>query len=410
MRVFIRPYEAGRDRDAVLRIWDEIGWIGDDDREGAHTYFEAGDAFVAELNGEAECLAAGVPGSVRHLDREIPFGCVTAVTTGRVARKQGLASRTCAHLVARLAENGAALVGLGAFELGFYNQLGFGNGAYYRRVRFDPADLLVKARHRPPTRILPSDSEAAHRARLGRMRSHGGANLHPHAITASEMRPHGKRFGLGYKDEDGEITHMLWCWVDNAEFGPYGIAFLAYHTYDQLMELLSVIRSLGDQVRRVTLLEPPGIQMQDLLRHPFTKQQLTEGGRFHGLVHANAYWQMRIANIEDCIARTRIPGEDVRFNLILADPIEMFLAPDTPWRGVAGSYVVTLGPESHAERGQAAGLPVLEASVGAFTRLWLGVRPPAGLAATDDLRASPGLIAGLERVLRLPEPHPDWDF
>jgi hypothetical protein len=48
--------------------------------------------------------------------------------------------------------------------------------------------------------------------------------------------------------------------------------------------------------------------------------------------------------------------------------------------------------------------------VGAFTRLWLGVRPASGLAITDDLCAPPALLDQLDRVLRLPEPKPDWDF
>ena len=34
-------------------------------------------------------------------------------------------------------------------------------------------------------------------------------------------------------------------------------------TYDQLMELLALIKQLGDQVFAVSMSEPPGIQMQD---------------------------------------------------------------------------------------------------------------------------------------------------
>ena len=48
---------------------------------------------------------------------------------------------------------------------------------------------------------------------------------------------------------------------------------LAWQTPEQFTELLALIRSLGDQVKMVTLREPPGIQWQDLidlgyLHHP----------------------------------------------------------------------------------------------------------------------------------------------
>ena len=99
----------------------------------------------------------------------------------------------------------------------------------------------------------------------------------------------------------------------------------------------------------------------------------------------------------------------VRFNLCLDDPIERYLNGGT-WRGVGGDYVVTLGGESHAAPGGEVALPTLAASVGAFTRLWLGVRPATGLAVTDDLAGPPDLLAQLDRVLCLPEPKPDWDF
>jgi len=55
-------------------------------------------------------------------------------------------------------------------------------------------------------------------------------------------------------------------------------------------------------------------------------------------------------------------------------------------------------------------LPTMTASVNAFTRLWLGVRPASSLRFTDDLDAPAGLIETLDSVLRLPAPRPDWDF
>jgi len=53
-------------------------------------------------------------------------------------------------------------------------------------------------------------------------------------------------------------------------------------------------------------------------------------------------------------------------------------------------------------------LPTLTASVGAFTRLWLGVRPASGLAVTDDLTGPDDLLAGLDDAFHLPDPKPSW--
>jgi len=53
---------------------------------------------------------------------------------------------------------------------------------------------------------------------------------------------------------------------------------------------------------------------------------------------------------------------------------------------------------------------VLDASVGAFTRLWLGVRPASGLAITDDLAGPDDLLAQLDASLRLPTPQAGWSF
>ena len=100
----------------------------------------------------------------------------------------------------------------------------------------------------------------------------------------------------------------------------------------------------------------------------------------------------------------------MRFNLALHDPIERFLDEGAPWRGISGDYVVALGPHSGAELGRDETLPTLTCSVGAFTRLWLGVRPATGLAVTDELEGPEELLRELDGVLRLPEPKLDWDF
>ncbi|MDE2729636.1 MAG: hypothetical protein OXI19_16540, partial [Gemmatimonadota bacterium] len=133
-------------------------------------------------------------------------------------------------------------------------------------------------------------------------------------------------------------------------------------------------------------------------------RMVSEKGSFNTLIRGDGYWQARICDLEACMAKTHLDGPTTRFNLALEDPIEKHLDADAPWRGLTGEYVVTLGPESSAVAGADPTLSTLTASVGAFTRMWLGVRPATGLAVTDDLDGSPELLSALDRTLRLPVP------
>ena len=65
-----------------------------------------------------------------------------------------------------------------------------------------------------------------------------------------------------------------------------------------------------------------------------------------------------------------------------------------------------LGAEPGADRA----LPTLEATVNAFSRLWLGVRPATGLAITDALRGPQDLLERLDALVRLPRPHMGWEY
>ena len=84
----------------------------------------------------------------------------------------------------------------------------------------------------------------------------------------------------------------------------------------------------------------------------------------------------------------------------------------TGWSGVGGDYVVTLGPECHAELHEPdPALPTMRTSVNTFTRLWLGVRSPSGLRFTcPDLDAPGELLERLDRTILLPPPQVDWGF
>jgi len=186
---------------------------------------------------------------------------------------------------------------------------------------------------------------------------------------------------------------------------------MAWRTRDQFMELAGLIKNLGDQVRVMFVRESNGIQWQDLVGKPFQQLIRSDESKFATRTRAIAYWQMRMNDVPACLAATRLArGGELRFNARLTDPIERFLDEDQPWRGAGGDYVVALGAESSAERGHDAALPTLTATVNAFTRMWLGVRPAGALSYTDRIEGPETLIAALDERLRLPKPDPDWDY
>ncbi len=405
-----RPYNPERDKDAVHRIWQETGWIDKEKNEVMDLLLsKAAVSSVAEVDGAAECLVLRTPGDIRHLHADLPFAGVTGVTTSRIARKQGLASRLTARVIADGVQEGAAVFGLGMFEQGFYNQLGFGTGAYEHRIGFDPARLRVNVRAHIPQRITADDWTKVHASRLTRLRGHGSCNLTPPELTQTEMQFNDKDFGLGYVDEAGRITHHLWCGCRDISHGPYWVKWMSYQDYSQFLELLALLKNLGDQVHLIEMQEPPGVQLQDLIEQPFKQQYITEKSRFEVKSRAAAYWQVRICDLDACLAQTHLHSTPIRFNLALSDPIARLLPDDMLWRGVGGEYVVTLGPESSARPGQDESLPTLKASANAFSRLWLGVLPASGLAVTDDLSGPPALLHQLDDM-RLPRPSYEWDF
>ena len=194
------------------------------------------------------------------------------------------------------------------------------------------------------------------------------------------------------------------------EHGPYTISWRAYQTTDQLLELLTLIKSLGDQVHQIGMLEFGEIQVQDLLKQPFRTKRVTKSGPFEQSLNAIAYWQIRMLDLNACLSKTHLNTPPLRFNLQLTDPVEEHLDEGSNWRGLSGDYVIELGAESSATSGQVQSLPTLTASVNAFSRLWLGVRPASSLAITDQLSAGNDLISALDESLRVPKPHLGWDF
>jgi hypothetical protein len=185
---------------------------------------------------------------------------------------------------------------------------------------------------------------------------------------------------------------------------------MSFRTREEFLELLGLLRDQSDQVHSVGMTEPPGLQLQDLLQQPFKGRRVTENSPHVQRMTANAYWQVRFLDLSKALAQTHLESGGVRFNVVLADPIAEYLPSDAPWRGLAGNYVVALSPECSVRPGADSHLPTLRASVGAFTRLWLGVRSATSLSWTDDLSGPPDLLSELDRVLCLPSPSSDWEY
>ncbi len=404
-----REFNMEHDFDAVFRIWLECGWVRKVEEEYLRTFIGSQRAWVAELDGSVECFVLTTRGDIRYLEHDLPLSCVSAVNTSRVARKRGLAARLTAHAIARDALEGASVSTLGAFEQGYYNNLGFGNGGYEHIMSFHPSHLRIDVEPGLPVRLETKDADVIHRSRLSRLRGHGSCNLY--SISEADIIRGDNSFGMGYFGGAGdELTHYIWFTAVDVKGGPYRVRSLAYRNYDQFIELMGLIKGLGDQVRSITMIEPPGIQMQDLLEKPLQYRVITRNSGFQQSVEAVSFWQVRICDLEGCLSGTSLQDGPVEFNLRLSDPIENHLDPGAGWRGIGGDYVVSLGKNSVAARGKERSLPTLVASVNAFTRLWLGVLPATSLRVTDDLSGPDELLKKLDRLLRLPRPAPDWDF
>ena len=337
-----RPYQESRDYEAVLRIYREVGWITEKDHEQAtKALLESARGLVAEIHGSAECLAIGDTGSIRYLKTDLPLCVVAGVTTSRIARKQGLAGRLTAQLLAEEASRGHAVAMLGVFEQGYYNQLGFGNGCYEYWCTLDPSMLQIPVKARTPVRLGVDDWQMMHNSRLSRFRMHGSCSISSPALTRADILWTEHGFGMGYLDEHGELSHHLWCSA-KGEHGPYRVHWMAYRTKDQFLELMALLHSLGEQVRSIRLHEPPGIQLQDFIRQPFKSRQITERSPHENRMTAGAYWQVRILDLNRCLSASKLDCEPIRFNLTLTDPIARLVPEECSWKGDAGEYTVTL--------------------------------------------------------------------
>ncbi|MDA1075950.1 MAG: sterol carrier protein domain-containing protein [Proteobacteria bacterium] len=397
----IRDYVEARDLKALQRVWHEVGWIHDESGAGyMGEMLKAGTTLTGVVGEEAECMVNSMPGLMRHQNRDLRASVVTAVTVNRVGRKSGFALNLTARALAASFAEGACVSTLGMFDQGFYNLLGFGTGSYEHFLTFDPKTLKTTAPYRRPSRLGRDDWKAVHGAMLNRSRAHGGVLMDPELMIKAELGWSENGSGLGYFEGD-KLTHFIWFSAQDVERGPYRIEMQAYRNVADLAELLTLIKSLGDQVYSMTMCEPPEIQLQALLEVPFRNRFRTIGSKHEYAHKALAWWQVRLLDVCKAVKgyHSFVP---VMFNLHLSDPIENYLPQNASWHGVGGDYIVSLDENSSARRGLDANLPHLHADIGAFSRLFFGVVPATSLADTEALQADPALLSQLDVAFGLP--------
>ncbi len=404
----IRPFDPKEDIRAVERIWYECGWVENESQAGfVKDFLGTGRCIVGCLNGTPECQVHTVPGSIHHLTQPLKLCAVTAVTTSRIARKQGFARVMTAQQLATAAEEGAEVAALGMFDQGFYDQVGFGTGAYEHTIRFDPTTLQVDAPFRVPARLTKDDWADVHSAMVGRMKHHGAVVLDPPVLMKGELGWHDNGFGLGYFDGK-KLSHFFWAEAKD-EHGPYEITFMAYRSLDELMELLALIRSLGDQVSSFVMQEPAHVQLQTLLQQPFRNRRNTYRSTFENVHRSAAWWQVRLLDVSACLDRFSWPGSAFEFNLLLTDPVKAFLGEDG-WQGAGGEYVVRIGERSAAQAGSRTGLPTLTASINTFSRLFFGIASATEQLVAPDFAAPDELVRQLDSAFCLPRMTTSWEF
>ncbi len=411
-----RSYNPEKDDSAALRIWQECGWLSRSIKEKDAKPFKnfvklAKSSDVVEHNGEAECLITSHQGRIQYLEKQLPLQVISSVTVSHLLRKQGAAGNLLAHVIARGAQSGDVYSGLGMFDQGFYNKHGYGNLPYAEQMNFDPATLQVPKLQRTPARLSKKDISAMIQNMKNHRPNHGLAYIESKEFYLVDIDEPEGQFGLGFYNDRGELTHHIWGGMLD-ENGPLIVDYMVYQNYDGLLEILSLLKSLSDQIHLVKMREPKSIQMQDFLSRPVRSARKTEWGKYRLGGSMTAWQQMRILRMEEALAALSLPvasKHGFSFNLVLDDPIEQFLKKDLPeditWRGIGGEWTITVRQDSsQASRGHTDGLPCLRSSVNGFTRMILGVLSPSALALSEDMEAPKELWQELDRVFILPKP------
>ncbi len=92
--MILRQYDAEKDREALIQVWHEVGWIDKSEEkelEGFDRWFTGCRLGVAEVDGRVECGVTTHEGTLTYLDEELSMCAVSGVATSFVGRKRGLA-------------------------------------------------------------------------------------------------------------------------------------------------------------------------------------------------------------------------------------------------------------------------------------------------------------------------------
>ena len=411
--MIFRPYNSDSDHEAVCRIIRECGWPNPqrskEFEEAYKNFLKSGSADVVEWNGQAETLVTTHKGSISMPGGELPLCAVTSVCVSQILRRSGAATRLTARVLADMAQE-CTVAALGIFDQGFYNKLGFGAFPYSYSVAVDPITLMVPGLKRRPVRLGFADAGRMLRNFLGRMPHHGQVQIPSEEFLAMGMHETENGLGIGFENGRGELSHHLWMAPEKDE-DIYTVYWMVFNDLAGLIELLSFVKSLADQVKCIHFTEPSGIQIQDLLSRPFRMRESTEGGKYRNELTAESWHQARILNMEKTFSALKIPHGELSFELELFDPIDSYLADDGPWRGVGGLWSIHVGENgSEARKVSKTSTVPVRASVNALTRLVFGVQKASNLQFMDDFSAPDNLIRELDKKLCLPLPFMDWDF
>jgi len=403
----IRDFDIEKDMFSVQRIWREIGWSDSERTDKAMTaFFETGSTSVGLVNREVECSVQAQTGTMRLDHEDLPLCVIAAVTTSRVARGLSLAQQLTARELAKGQARGEAVAVLGMFDQGFYNKLGFGTGAYINEFRVDPNLFDISLKPRAPRRLSADDSDAMLAALMARPPIHGNVVINQRCCFQAELRME-DGFGLGYY-EGQRLTHFVWM-KPQGEHGPYKVKWMGYEDGQGLLELFALLKSLGDQVYSIHMMEPPHVQLQSMLKRPFRSQAVAEEGKYAAEQSASAWYQLRVLDIPACINALSYKGPDIAFRLNVEDPVDGILAGDGSWRPVGGSFDVALGQQASVNVAKNETLPALTCSINTLSRLIWGVAPASSLAISDGLQAPISLLTALDGVFT-PNPKPGWNF
>ncbi len=230
-------------------------------------------------------------------------------------------------------------------------------------------------------------------------------------MEVTEARTEFSGCGFGFLDDSGEMTHHFWFRGCGTENGPYRIPWMAYQNYDQFKEILSFLKSLQDQIFLIKMTEPANINLQDFIGKPNYYSAITKNTDFENNIKLVTDWQLRINDLQECISKISIDN-NLEFNLRLNDPIYSYLKDmdDIKWKGIGGDYIVSLNNSSSVKSGFDSNLETLEASVGAFSRMWIGSDSATSLSISDEFKCSDNLLEKLDNCFRLPTPVVDWLF